>query len=97
MGSLELDPQPQKDLTSAEERRRIISLDLLAMLCLMQPWRLLAVFATRACFLVMVNLVSTRTPRALSAKQFSSQSAHTVCTGAWGCFSPSAGLCISPY
>lgn len=32
------------------------------------------------------------TSRAFSAKQVSGQSAHTVCTGAWACFFPGAGL-----
>lgn len=47
-------------LTSAEKRRRIISLNLLATLFLMQPSTLLAAFATRAHWCLVFNLC-TRT------------------------------------
>ena len=49
-------------LTSAEQRVRILSLDLLAILCPMQPMLSLTFFAAWAHCWLMFNLVSTRTP-----------------------------------
>ncbi|KAK4810782.1 hypothetical protein QYF61_008754, partial [Mycteria americana] len=64
-------------LTSAEERGRITSLDLLAILCLMQPRIPLALAARAHCWL-MFNLVSTRTPRSFSARLLSSWVAPSI-------------------
>ncbi|KAK4827750.1 hypothetical protein QYF61_021221 [Mycteria americana] len=59
-------------LTSAEQRGRITSLDLLAILLLMQPRIPSAFFKGRVHCLLIFNLVSTRTLRSFSAKLFSS-------------------------
>lgn len=81
-------------LTSAEQRGRILSLDLLAMLSLAQRRIPFTFFATRARFWLVFNLVSTRTRRAFSAELLSSWMAPAyIC--AWGCSSPGAGLCTS--
>jgi len=48
VGIPEMDPSFQMRLANTKQRGRIISLDLLAMLCLTQPRRLLAAFSSRA-------------------------------------------------
>lgn len=63
------------------------------MICLMQPRRLLAFFGTSA-LLAHVYFAAARTRRAFSAELFSSCSAPTVCTGAWG-YSSGTRLCVS--
>lgn len=55
-------------LTSAEQRRRMASLDLLAILCLMHPRIPLACLASSAHCWLTFNLASTGTLRAFSAK-----------------------------
>ena len=52
----------QMCLTSAEQKGKITSLNLLAMFCLMQPWRLLAFFAARAHCCLTVNQSIRTTP-----------------------------------
>lgn len=69
---------PQCGFTSAEERSRITSLELLTTL-IMQPRMLLAFFAVNAHYWLMVNLMFTKTPRACSAKMLSRQSAASIC------------------
>ena len=64
--------------TSAEQRGRITSLSLLAILCLMQPRIPFTFFATRACCWLMFSLLSTRTPRYFSAKLLFSQLAPSM-------------------
>lgn len=54
-----------------EQRGRITSLDLLAVLCLMHSRIPLAFFAARAHCCLMFNSVSTRTPISFSAKLLS--------------------------
>ncbi|XP_069664098.1 coiled-coil domain-containing protein 169 isoform X3 [Haliaeetus albicilla] len=72
-GSPELDPALQICLTSAKEKGRITSLDLLAAFFLMEPGWPLAFFAARAhCWRVAI-LLSTRTRRSFSAKLLPSQ------------------------
>lgn len=65
LGSPALDPAPQVCLTKAEERERFTSLDLLAMLFLVQPRRLLAAFVAGARCCLTVSLLSIRTPQSL--------------------------------
>ena len=60
-------------LIGFEYREKITSLDLLAMLCLMQPRRLLVFLAAKVHCWLMVNLVSIRSPRSFSAKLLSSK------------------------
>ncbi|KAK4828702.1 hypothetical protein QYF61_000540 [Mycteria americana] len=62
-------PREAMCLTRAEQRRRITSLDLLAMLSLMQLRRPLAFFATKAHFWLMINLLSTRNSRCYMSVQ----------------------------
>ncbi|XP_055576153.1 uncharacterized protein LOC129736772 [Falco cherrug] len=76
-------------LPSAEQRGRITSLDLLAMLLLMHPRVLLAALATRAHCWLVGNLLSTSTPTSFSAELPPSRPAPAR-TGAWGCSSPGA-------
>ena len=73
LGSTELDPEAH--LTHAQQRWRTSSLNLLAMLFLMQSKRLLAFFAARTHSRLMVNLLFARTLRACYAKVLSSHSA----------------------
>lgn len=54
--------------SSDEQRGSVPSLDLLAMLCLMKPVLPSAFLAARACCWLMVNLVSTSTPRSSSSE-----------------------------
>lgn len=84
-------PALQVCLTRARQGWRITSLDLLAMLCLMQPRRLLAAFAARAHCRLLVNLVSTGIPRYFSTKLLSSSSAP-ICTGTLSYSFPHIGL-----
>jgi len=86
------------DVTSAEWRGRITSLDLLATLDLMQPRIPLPFFAPRPCCWLMVKLVSTRTPKFFPAKLLSSWASLSI----YWCMDPStqgsflgAGLFIS--
>ena len=58
-------------LTSAEQRGKISSIDLLPVLCLMQLRIPFAAFAARSYSWLMFNLVSTRTSRPFSAKLLS--------------------------
>jgi len=58
----------RRDLTSAEQRRRIFSRAHLTMPCLMQSGMPLAFFAARAHCQLMLSLVSAMTPRPFSAK-----------------------------
>lgn len=60
-------------LTSTEHRARITLFNLLAMLCLMQPRRLLTFFAPRTHFWLMVKLEYTKTHQSFSVKLLSSQ------------------------
>lgn len=53
---------------SAEEKRRIISLNLLTVLFIVQPWRVLATFVACVQYWLMFNL-STRTPRSFSERK----------------------------
>ena len=63
-----MDAVLQMCATNAEQRGRITSIGLLAMLLLMQPRMLLAASAARAhCWLVF-NLVSNRTSKAFSTE-----------------------------
>ena len=71
-----------------------VSLDLLAVVCLVQSRRLLASFAARVNCQLMVDLVSTRTAQVFSAEFLSIQSALAL-ADAWRYSSPGAGLCIS--
>lgn len=64
------------------------------MLLLVQARVLLAFFATRAYCWFMITSVSTRTPRAFSAKLFPA-GGSPASPGAQGCSSPAAGLCAS--
>lgn len=73
-----LNPALRVCLISAERRERITSRDLLAMLLLMQPQRLLAFFATRADHWVMFSL-STMSPRSFFAELLSRESAFILC------------------
>lgn len=66
-------------LPSTEQRKSIISLDLLAMLCPMQPRRLVVFFAKRAHCWLMFKLVSTKILRSLFAKWLSSWPAPNIC------------------
>ena len=81
-------------LTSTEQRGRITSLDLLAILHLMLATVPLT-FATGAHFWLAFNLVTTRTPESFSAKLLSSWVAPAY-VDAWACSSPGAGSCTSP-
>lgn len=60
-GGVDLDPTSACPSTSAEHRGKITSLDLLAMLFLMQHRILLAFFSTRTHCWRMINLLSTTT------------------------------------
>lgn len=75
------------DLSSDDQRGRVPSLDLLAMLCLMKPVLPSAFLAARTCCWLMVNLVFTNTPRSSSAEL----GRHCY----MGLFLPGAGLCTS--
>ena len=79
LGSPTLDLALQLCLTGAEQRGRITSLELLAVLLLMQPRRLVAFLATRARCWLVVDLLPTRIPRTFSGKLLSSQLATSVC------------------
>jgi len=75
------------NLTSAEQKGRLTSLLLMAMFPLVQPrycW-LFCFLATRAHCLLMVNLVSTRTPRSFSAKLLCSWAAPSMYWCLWLC------------
>ena len=73
-----MDAVLQMCATNAEQRGRITSIDLLAMLLLMQPRMLLAAFATRVHCNPMVSLFATRTPRSFSAQLLSSLAVPVV-------------------
>ena len=75
LGSPEQDPALRMGLISAEQRGRITSLDLLAILLLMQPKMLLAAFCCKGVLLAHVNLVSTASS---SAKLLSSQAVRSL-------------------
>ena len=66
-------------LTSAEQRGRITTLHLLAVLCVMQPRIPFAFFAARAHSWLKFNLVSTGTPSAFSAKLLYRWVSPSVC------------------
>ncbi|XP_032838773.2 uncharacterized protein LOC104362216 isoform X2 [Tyto alba] len=84
--SPELDPALWMCLTSAKEKGRIASLDLLSTFFLREPRWPLPFFAARVhCWLVII--LSTRTPRSFSAKLLPSQSALSV-YGCLGLFMP---------
>ena len=68
-------------LTSAEQRGRITSLDLMATLPLMQPRIPLAFLVARAHCWLTLNLVSTKSPSSFSTKLLPSWSAASI----WGC------------
>lgn len=68
----------QMYLTSAEQRRRIMSLDLLETPFLMQAEMLVAFFAARAHYWFMISL-SIRTPRSFSAELLASRVAPGFC------------------
>jgi len=70
VGSLEPDPAVQMCLTSSEQRVKIISLDLLAMVFLFQLRRLLAFIAMKVHCWLVVSLLSTSTLWSVSAKVF---------------------------
>jgi len=84
-------------LTRGEQRRRITSLNLLAMLMLMQPRIPLAALATRAHCWLMANLLSTRTPSSFSPELLSAErhSASPVPTTALD--QPTPGLANSSH
>lgn len=69
---------------------RITSLDLLAVLA--KPRRLMATFAARVHYPLMVNLLPTRTPRAFPQKA-ELLSSLLICSMYWclGLFSPRCG------
>lgn len=77
-------------LTTAEQRWRITSLNLLAMLFLQHSRRPLA-FAPRRHCCIIINLL-TKALRSFAANLFSSSSAPDW-TGAWTFSYPGAGLC----
>lgn len=78
-------------LSMDEQWRRITTLDLLAVLCLMHLQRLVAFFSTETHRYLIVKFVSTRTSRLFSAKLL----ARWLYMMAW-CHSPlSAGFYIS--
>jgi len=86
-------PHSRCGLTSAEQRGRISSLNLLATILLMQlriPFRLIR----RAHCCLMLNLVPTRTPPP-SGSYLLSAGLALACPGAWDCSTPGAALCIS--
>jgi len=82
LGRPEWDPALQMCLT------RVISLDMLTMLFLMQPQVLLAYFVTRACSWLVFRFLSTRTMKQICF------SGSPACTGAWDFSFPGARLCI---
>lgn len=75
LGCPALDPALHLCITRAELSGRITSLDLLAMLFLMQPRRLLAFLAARAHFWLVVNMLVEKSSRSFSAELRSSQMA----------------------
>lgn len=66
-------------LVVSPHRESITSLDLLGMLCLMQPRKLWAFFAARVHRQAMINLMSTRVPRSFSDQPLFSQSVLSPC------------------
>lgn len=72
----------QMCLTRAEERGRMTSTDLLALLCLIQPRKLLAFFDMRTHCWLIGNSSPTRTSRFFSAKLLSNQLA-AACPITW--------------
>lgn len=60
----------KSELTKAQERRRIISLSLVAAVFSMQPRRLFALFAARAHCWLMISMVSFMTHRSFPANPF---------------------------
>jgi len=65
-------------LTDAEQRGRIPSLDLLAVLCLMQPRISLAAFVVRVYCWLMFNFMSTMIPSSFSAMMSSKWSSSSL-------------------
>ena len=78
LGSPSLNPALQIFITRAEQRRGITSVNLLAVLCLMQSRMPLAFFSVRAQCWLTFNLLPTRTSTSLSANPPSSQSASSL-------------------
>jgi len=75
----ELDKGLQVGLTRAEQRGRITSLDLLAMLLLMKPRIWLAFWAVSAHCQVMLSFRSTSTPKSFSSGLLSIHSLLGLC------------------
>lgn len=88
--SPEVDPELQVYLTSAEHRQMIISLNLI-----MQPKRLSAFFAVKACFLLVFNLVSIGTAPEHFLYSCFLAGWPTACDSTKGYSCPSTGLGIS--
>ena len=82
-------------LTSAEQRGRITSLDLLAMLLLIQPRIQLPFWVARPHCHVMLSFLSTSTPKSFSSGLLPilSVSCLYLC---WDCPHPYAGSCTQP-
>ena len=89
-----LDSAHRMFLTSAEQRR-IISLDLLAKLFLMQHKRLFRLLCCKGTLLVCVQLTVLQGPQDVFLQSCFPSGQPPAYSGAWRCSSPAAGLSIS--
>lgn len=88
--------QHSKCVSPVLNKREVSPLDLLAVLCLMQPRMLLSFFATRVYCWLPLNFLSTRTMCPFLRSCFPDEQA-SACTGVQAYSSPDAGLCLFPH